>query len=661
MIAAIYFANGARHASDLNWKIANTFQTNWNTVGFDDSSWSRSSSLGGVTTSPWYFWLANDPNLNFISNSQYLWTQDWSADTTVYFRYTITDGFFIAENSANGTVVGTVVIPDADIGDTLSYSLTNDADGRFGIDTTTGRITVANSSLLNYEASTSHTIVVRATDVGGLTVDRTLTVTVTNVNDSPRLYGARMVDDFDDGALDGWTPISLGGVTNWAANLGTAQNTSSAGQGFLGRTVAGMQHETAYTISADISWAYNSGGSHNNGVGFVFGYQNDSNYWIARWTDPGSAYSSYASHRDLQLIEVVNGQSHIRGVADQLSLAASFQMELRATANELSVLIDGVARLTVATPPPALRTFGLYSSDNDHGVRYDNVVLETPLASTVQFQEGGAPVVLDSDAVVLDPELSSSNFSGATLTLARSGGSNSQDLFSATGTLGALTQGGNLVVGATTIGTVTTNSSGTLVLTFNSSASNALVNSAIQQIAYANSSDAPPSNVQINWTFSDGNSGAQGPGGALTATGSVTVNITSMNDAPTLNSVTTGLVGWWKMDELNGTSAADSSGNGNIATRLNGATWESGKFGSSARFDGIDDYIVNDLNKSVIGSTPTISLWVKSNSSQSNGILEIGNNLGDGSPWIYLWRDSNSISWYTDGGHYIFQSFNDNE
>jgi hypothetical protein len=38
--------------------------------------------------------------------------------------------------------------------------------------------------------------------------------------------------------------------------------------------------------------------------------------------------------------------------------------------------------------------------------------------------------------------------------------------------------------------------------------------------------------VQIDWTFSDGNSGAQGAGGTLTANGSTTVSITAVNDAP---------------------------------------------------------------------------------------------------------------------------------
>jgi uncharacterized delta-60 repeat protein len=142
------------------------------------------------------------------------------------------------------------------------------------------------------------------------------------------------------------------------------------------------------------------------------------------------------------------------------------------------------------------------------------------------------PIVLDQDVQIFDADLSRTNFAGAKLTLTHDGGSNPEDLFSATGSLGALTQGGNLVVDGKTIGTVTTNSSGTLVLTFNTSATNALVNSAMQQITYSNSSDTPPSNVTIVWTFSDGNNGSQGSGAPLTAVGSVTVNITPVNDPP---------------------------------------------------------------------------------------------------------------------------------
>ncbi|MCP4391288.1 MAG: hypothetical protein GY802_23550, partial [Gammaproteobacteria bacterium] len=83
-----------------------------------------------------------------------------------------------------------------------------------------------------------------------------------------------------------------------------------------------------------------------------------------------------------------------------------------------------------------------------------------------------------------------------------------------------------------------TNSGGTLVLTFNTNATSALVDSTLQSIAYSNSSDTPPATAQIDWSFDDGNAGSQGTGGALQATGSTTVTITAVNDEPTLSGVT---------------------------------------------------------------------------------------------------------------------------
>src|SRR6185295_15565172 len=49
----------------------------------------------------------------------------------------------VAENAANGTVVGiTALGSDADLGTSVSYTLTDDAGGRFAIDGTSGVITV---------------------------------------------------------------------------------------------------------------------------------------------------------------------------------------------------------------------------------------------------------------------------------------------------------------------------------------------------------------------------------------------------------------------------------------------------------------------------------------------------------------------------------------
>ncbi|MCP4335916.1 MAG: hypothetical protein GY785_24995, partial [Gammaproteobacteria bacterium] len=185
-------------------------------------------------------------------------------------------------------------------------------------------------------------------------------------------------------------------------------------------------------------------------------------------------------------------------------------------------------------------------TDNDFAlVRYNtdgsldtDFALETSLDGTPTFIEGGAAVVLDVDVDVSDSELDAlngglGNYDGASLTLVRNGGANAEDVFSNSGLLSALTQGGNLVYNGTTIGTVTTNSGGTLVLTFDTNATSALVDSTLQSIAYANSSDTPPASAQIDWSFDDGNTGSQGTGGALQATGSTTVTITATNDVVT--------------------------------------------------------------------------------------------------------------------------------
>ena len=154
------------------------------------------------------------------------------------------------------------------------------------------------------------------------------------------------------------------------------------------------------------------------------------------------------------------------------------------------------------------------------------------------YTEDASAVVLATAATVTDVELDAiTNWSGATLTLARNGGANAQDVFEASGTLAALVQTGNLTVGGTTIGTVTTNSAGTLLLTFNASATNALVTSALNQIAFRNTDqtlgEGATSNLTLKWDINDGNVAAQGTGGALHATATQVITMTGVNDLPT--------------------------------------------------------------------------------------------------------------------------------
>ncbi|MEZ6095173.1 MAG: hypothetical protein R3C03_13245 [Pirellulaceae bacterium] len=71
-------------------------------------------------------------------------------------------------------------------------------------------------------------------------------------------------------------------------------------------------------------------------------------------------------------------------------------------------------------------------------------------------------------------------------------------------------------------------------MTFGANATQARVNTLMQNIVYWNTSDAPPASVQIDWTFDDGGDSVttQGSPGVLQANGSTTVNITATNDAP---------------------------------------------------------------------------------------------------------------------------------
>lgn len=59
-----------------------------------------------------------------------------------------------------------------------------------------------------------------------------------------------------------------------------------------------------------------------------------------------------------------------------------------------------------------------------------------------------------------------------------------------------------------------------------------------------------------------------------------------------VGNTTTGLVGWWKLDETSGASAADSSGSGNAGVLTNGPVWTtSGMNNGALQFDGTNDYL----------------------------------------------------------------------
>jgi uncharacterized delta-60 repeat protein len=160
-------------------------------------------------------------------------------------------------------------------------------------------------------------------------------------------------------------------------------------------------------------------------------------------------------------------------------------------------------------------------------VRYDKdgSLDETFNPAWVTTQKSRTPVIMGDGISVYDPELSAlNNYSGATLSLSRSGGASPQDVFSGAGIVAKQTSGDVVVGDSSPIGTYTYDA-GVLTLTFNAFATESLVNEVVQSLAYRNDSYFPPASVQIDWTFNDGNVGDQGTGGARSVTTSTVVNI----------------------------------------------------------------------------------------------------------------------------------------
>ncbi|MEX2648191.1 MAG: Ig-like domain-containing protein, partial [Alphaproteobacteria bacterium] len=92
----------------------------------------------------------------------------------------------VAENTvflplAAGAMVGTLSATDVDTGDSHAFTLLDDAGGRFQI--AGNQLQIGAPSLFDFEAAPSHQITVRATDQGGLFVDKSITVAVADLDE----------------------------------------------------------------------------------------------------------------------------------------------------------------------------------------------------------------------------------------------------------------------------------------------------------------------------------------------------------------------------------------------------------------------------------------------------------------------------------------------
>ena len=138
----------------------------------------------------------------------------------------------VSEAAANGTTVG-IIASASDLdpyNNTITYSLTDSAGGRFAIGSSTGVVTVADTSLLNYESATSHNITVLATSSDGSTASQTFTINIT---------------DYDE--FDVSTPVDSNASANTVVD--TASNGTTVGITASASDADGSTNTITYSLS----------------------------------------------------------------------------------------------------------------------------------------------------------------------------------------------------------------------------------------------------------------------------------------------------------------------------------------------------------------------------------------------------------------------------
>ncbi len=416
-----------------------------------------------------------------------------AANVSALYQQSI--GFTIAENSANTTFIGTLLATDPDASNTYTYTLTNNAGGRFAINSTTGQITVANGSLLDFETATSHTITARVTDQNNLTYDEVVTINLSNTNDAPVL---------DNSGAMTLTTITEDQTTNSGQTV--ASIITSAGGDRISDADSGSIEGIAITATTNGngSWEYSTnGGSTWNSVGTV----SNSSALLLRSTD---------------LVRFVpNGQNATTG-----NLTFRAWDQAGGTAGQQGLKIDtstngGTSAFSSTTEVASITVTAI-----------NDVPLIAGLDGDVRaYTEGSAAVLIGSTSGITDVD--STDFNTGTLTVSFIAGSDStEDVLGirnegmGAGQIGV--SGANVTFGGVTIGTMSGGSGGSnLVITFNANANATSTVALVNNLTYLNTDNDSPTTTDrvVRVVLTDGD-------GGTSANNDTTMTVAAVNDAP---------------------------------------------------------------------------------------------------------------------------------
>ena len=141
----------------------------------------------------------------------------------------------IAEGPAAGRNIGAPFLAtDPDTGETLTFTLDGTDATSFGIITTSGQLQT--KADLDFEEKASYTVMVTATDQGSLSNITTVTITVTNVDETPTVTGDSSINYAENGsrAVADYTAVDPeGSQITWSLSGEDSNDFSISNAGLL--------------------------------------------------------------------------------------------------------------------------------------------------------------------------------------------------------------------------------------------------------------------------------------------------------------------------------------------------------------------------------------------------------------------------------------------
>ncbi|WP_341346242.1 family 16 glycoside hydrolase [Paenibacillus sp. FSL H3-0469] len=267
----------------------------------------------------------------------------------------------VPELTTPGGLVGTFTTAHPDAGQTFTYALVpgqGDADNSsFSIAPQGERLILR--TMPDYEAKSSYSIRVKSIDANGLSLEKSFTIQVTDVDETPidaNPNSVRFTDNFEDGNTTGWTAAS--GTWSVATDGSTKALIQTKGNSTALITAGDSWQDIAMEAKVKVPIT-------NANAGILFRVQDANNYYM---------YRLNVNDKKLELFKAVNGT--LTPVSSTLfaDAAAGQWYTLKAVikGNRILGFVDGQLKLEWTNPQTELTAGKIGFRTTSQNAVFDN-------------------------------------------------------------------------------------------------------------------------------------------------------------------------------------------------------------------------------------------------------------------------------------------------